>query len=136
MCFLVVFDGTKWHVTRLIDPVIRDVYFSLGFAAPGDPTEIARAFINGRMSETMAFQSQPPSGRPFAGLIVGDVLLGAATMGDSAEGVAVSDVVMWKRALLSIEGHRFPGYTCEFVGPKIIVYELDFSIMGTDVARK
>ncbi len=59
----------------------------------------------------MGFAPQTPTGTARAGIADGDILLGSAVVDESADGVVISDVVFWTRALVNAEGHRFPGYT-------------------------
>ncbi len=89
----------------------RDEVFNIGFSVPGNILDIATAFINGKASQTMGFAPQPPAPTLRTGIAEGDILLGSAVVDESADGVVISDVVFWTRALVNAEGHRFPGYT-------------------------
>ncbi|KAL5961178.1 Adhesion G-protein coupled receptor D1, partial [Taenia solium] len=107
-----VFDGKYWKITRIIEAVVRDEVFNVGFSISGDAGNLASGFINGVSVQTMAFASQKPKKSDTHGEIhEGDIILGSRNVNCSADGVSIGDLVYWSRLTLSHEGHRFVGYT-------------------------
>ncbi|VDO15959.1 unnamed protein product [Rodentolepis nana] len=107
-----VFDGWKWRTTRIVEAVVRDELFNLGFSISGNSSHKALGFINGVQVQTMAFAAQSSTNElthtPISG---GDLILGSKVQGKSAEGVEIGDLVYWMRYTSEYEGHRFIGYT-------------------------
>ncbi|VDK38457.1 unnamed protein product, partial [Taenia asiatica] len=106
------FDGKYWKITRIIEAVVRDEVFNVGFSISGNAGNLALGFINGVSVQTMAFASQKPKKSDTHGEIPeGDIILGSRDVNCSADGVSIGDLVYWSRLTLSHEGHRFVGYT-------------------------
>nr|CDS31126.1 cadherin EGF LAG seven pass G type receptor 1 [Hymenolepis microstoma] len=107
-----VFDGKKWGTTRIVEAVVRDEVFNLGFSISGNSSNKALGFINGANVQTMAFAAQSPTNDlTHSPISRGDLILGSKVHGRSATGAEIGDLVYWMRYASEHEGHRFLGYT-------------------------
>ncbi|KAL5106458.1 hypothetical protein TcWFU_010070 [Taenia crassiceps] len=107
-----VFDGEHWRITRIVEAVVRDEVFNVGFSISADAELLTSGFINGLYAQTMTFASQKPKeAETHQEIHEGDIILGSQDVNCSADGVSIEDLVYWRQSTLSHEGHRFVGYT-------------------------